>query len=99
MKEGPSTDEALRDDPTSGRSGVFAAGAENVRIHPAVAPLTEEIVVSKHRVSGRRLAFQQVSPGEETSSRAAPVCLCRSYIGVISFSTSWMARRAKGLQG
>ena len=32
-------------------SGVFAAGAENMRIHPAVAPLAEEIVVTKHRVS------------------------------------------------
>jgi nicotinamidase-related amidase len=32
-------------------SGVFAAGAENAKIHPAVAPLAEEIVVTKHRVS------------------------------------------------
>jgi len=32
-------------------SGVFTAGAENMRIHPAVAPLAEEIVVTKHRVS------------------------------------------------
>src|SRR6202171_5856870 len=32
-------------------SGAFAAGAENARIHPAVAPLAEEIVVTKHRVS------------------------------------------------
>jgi nicotinamidase-related amidase len=31
-------------------SGAFAAGAENAKIHPAVAPLAEEIVV-KHRVS------------------------------------------------
>jgi Isochorismatase family len=32
-------------------SGAFAAGAENAKIHPAVAPLSEEIVVTKHRVS------------------------------------------------
>jgi nicotinamidase-related amidase len=32
-------------------SGAFAAGAENAKIHPAVAPLVEEIVVTKHRVS------------------------------------------------
>jgi nicotinamidase-related amidase len=32
-------------------SGVFAAGAENAKIHPAVTPLAEEIVVTKHRVS------------------------------------------------
>jgi nicotinamidase-related amidase len=32
-------------------SGAFAAGAENAKIHPAVAPLAEEIVVTKHRVS------------------------------------------------
>src|SRR3982075_2643886 len=32
-------------------SGVLAAGAENAKIHPAVAPLAEEIVVTKHRVS------------------------------------------------
>jgi nicotinamidase-related amidase len=32
-------------------SGAFAAGAENAGIHPAVAPLAEEIVVTKHRVS------------------------------------------------
>jgi nicotinamidase-related amidase len=32
-------------------SGAFAAGVENTRIHPAVAPLAEEIVVTKHRVS------------------------------------------------
>jgi nicotinamidase-related amidase len=32
-------------------SGAFAAGAENVKVHPAVAPLAEEIVVTKHRVS------------------------------------------------
>ncbi|HWZ74093.1 MAG TPA: isochorismatase family cysteine hydrolase [Casimicrobiaceae bacterium] len=32
-------------------SGVFAAGAENAKIHPTVAPLAEEIVVTKHRVS------------------------------------------------
>jgi nicotinamidase-related amidase len=32
-------------------SGAFAVGAENTRIHPAVAPLAEEIVVTKHRVS------------------------------------------------
>ena len=32
-------------------SGVFAEGAENAKIHPAVAPLAEEIVVTKHRVS------------------------------------------------
>ena len=31
-------------------SGAFAAGAENAKIHPAVAPLAEEIV-TKHRVS------------------------------------------------
>jgi Isochorismatase family len=31
--------------------GAFAAGAENAKIHPAVAPLAEEIVVTKHRVS------------------------------------------------
>jgi hypothetical protein len=46
----------------------------------------------------RRLAFRQVLPGEEASSRAASGCLCRSYIGVTSFSTSWMAGRAKGFQ-
>ena len=32
-------------------SSAFAAGAENTKIHPAVAPLAEEIVVTKHRVS------------------------------------------------
>jgi nicotinamidase-related amidase len=32
-------------------SGALAAGAENAKIHPAVAPLAEEIVVTKHRVS------------------------------------------------
>jgi nicotinamidase-related amidase len=32
-------------------SGAFAVGAENTRIHPAVAPLADEIVVTKHRVS------------------------------------------------
>ena len=32
-------------------SGAFAAGAENTKIHPAVAPVSEEIVVTKHRVS------------------------------------------------
>jgi len=32
-------------------SGVLAAGAENAKIHPAVAPLAGEIVVTKHRVS------------------------------------------------
>src|SRR6202035_4709607 len=32
-------------------SGAFAAGAENVKIHPAVTPLADEIVVTKHRVS------------------------------------------------
>jgi hypothetical protein len=32
-------------------SGAFAAGAENAKIHPAVAPMAEEIVVTKHRVS------------------------------------------------
>jgi nicotinamidase-related amidase len=32
-------------------SGAFAADAENTGIHPAVAPLAEEIVVTKHRVS------------------------------------------------
>src|SRR5467141_1250938 len=28
-------------------SGVFAAGAENAKIHPAVTPLAEEIVVTR----------------------------------------------------
>ena len=32
-------------------SGALAAGAENAKIHPAVAPLAEDIVVTKHRVS------------------------------------------------
>jgi nicotinamidase-related amidase len=32
-------------------SGAFATGAENAKIHPAVAPLASEIVVTKHRVS------------------------------------------------
>jgi nicotinamidase-related amidase len=32
-------------------SGAFAVGAENTKIHPAVAPVAEEIVVTKHRVS------------------------------------------------
>jgi nicotinamidase-related amidase len=32
-------------------SGALAAGAENAKIHPAVAPLVDEIVVTKHRVS------------------------------------------------
>jgi len=32
-------------------SGAFVAGAENAKIHFAVAPLAEEIVVTKHRVS------------------------------------------------
>jgi len=32
-------------------SGAFATGAENAKIHPAVAPLAEEIIVTKHRVS------------------------------------------------
>src|ERR1700723_2039697 len=32
-------------------SGAFATGAENAKIHPAVAPLTDDIVVTKHRVS------------------------------------------------
>jgi nicotinamidase-related amidase len=32
-------------------SGALAAGAENAKIHPAVAPLAKEIVVTKHRVS------------------------------------------------
>jgi nicotinamidase-related amidase len=32
-------------------SGAFAAGAENAKIHPAVAPLAGEIIVTKHRVS------------------------------------------------
>src|SRR6202030_3475693 len=32
-------------------SGAFAAGAENAKIHFAVAPLADEIVVTKHRVS------------------------------------------------
>jgi len=32
-------------------SGAFAAGAESAKIHPAIAPLSEEIVVTKHRVS------------------------------------------------
>jgi nicotinamidase-related amidase len=32
-------------------SGAFAAGAENAKIHPAVTPLEDEIVVTKHRVS------------------------------------------------
>src|SRR6202521_3067136 len=32
-------------------SGAFGAGAESAKIHPAVAPLSEEIVVTKHRVS------------------------------------------------
>ena len=31
-------------------SGALAAGAENTKIHPAVAPLAGEIVVTKHRV-------------------------------------------------
>jgi nicotinamidase-related amidase len=31
--------------------GAFAAGAENAKIHPAIAPLAEEIVVTEHRVS------------------------------------------------
>jgi nicotinamidase-related amidase len=35
----------------NGASGVLAAGAENAKIHPAVAPLAGEIVVTKHRVS------------------------------------------------
>src|ERR1700735_5067186 len=32
-------------------SGAFATGAENAKIHPAVAPLADEIVVTKHRGS------------------------------------------------
>src|SRR6266478_8319163 len=36
---------------TGSRPGVLAAGAENAKIHPAVAPLAGEIVVTKHRVS------------------------------------------------
>jgi nicotinamidase-related amidase len=32
-------------------SGALAAGDENAKIHPAVAPLAEEIVVTKRRVS------------------------------------------------
>src|SRR3984957_4920894 len=32
-------------------SGAFVAGAENAKIHFAVAPLADEIVVTKHRVS------------------------------------------------
>jgi nicotinamidase-related amidase len=32
-------------------AGALAVGAENARIHPAVAPLAEEIVVIKRRVS------------------------------------------------
>src|SRR6202030_1496399 len=32
-------------------SGAFGTGAENAKIHPAVAPLAQEIVVTKHRVS------------------------------------------------
>jgi nicotinamidase-related amidase len=32
-------------------SGVLASGAENAKIHPAVTPLADEIVVTKHRVS------------------------------------------------
>src|ERR1700704_1736446 len=32
-------------------SGAFAAGAENAKIHPAVTPMADEIVVTKHRVS------------------------------------------------
>ena len=32
-------------------SGAFAEGAESAKIHSAVAPLAEEIVVTKHRVS------------------------------------------------
>jgi nicotinamidase-related amidase len=32
-------------------SGAFGAGDENAKIHPAVAPLADEIVVTKHRVS------------------------------------------------
>jgi nicotinamidase-related amidase len=32
-------------------SGAFATAAENTKIHPAVAPLPEEIVVTKRRVS------------------------------------------------
>ena len=32
-------------------SGALAAGAENAKIHPAVAPLADEVVVTKHRVS------------------------------------------------
>ena len=32
-------------------SGAFAAGVESGKIHSAVAPLAEEIVVTKHRVS------------------------------------------------
>ena len=32
-------------------SGAFGAGAENAKIHPAVAPLAEDIVVTKRRVS------------------------------------------------
>jgi nicotinamidase-related amidase len=32
-------------------SGAFGAGAENAKIHPAVAPLAEDIIVTKHRVN------------------------------------------------
>src|ERR1700738_1599069 len=50
-------------------SGAFGAGAENAKIHPAVAPLAEEIVVTKHRVSafaGTDLALVLRANGIET---------------------------------
>jgi nicotinamidase-related amidase len=49
-------------------SGAFAVGAEN-KIHPAVAPLAEEIVVTKHRVSafaGTDLGLMLRANGIET---------------------------------
>ncbi|MEA2771107.1 MAG: hypothetical protein QOD93_4069, partial [Acetobacteraceae bacterium] len=50
-------------------SGAFAVGAENTKIHPAVAPLAEEIVVTKHRVSafaGTELGLMLRANGIET---------------------------------
>jgi nicotinamidase-related amidase len=55
-------------------SGAFAAGAENAKIHPAVTPMADEIVVTKHRVSafaGTDLDLMLRANGIETLRHAA----------------------------
>jgi hypothetical protein len=59
-------------------SGAFAAGAENAKIHPAVAPRAEEIVVTKHRVSafaGTDLDLMLRANGIDTAAYSRPCAM------------------------